>query len=136
MLVLLLQTKTMTNLAREAAIRDSIASRLSDADYVKTEHRIPLNSDRGTRRRSRAMDVFVQHKDSRYIIEVKHAPKYHAGIGQLIAYRALHCPECKLVLVLYGTPLELRQYESECKKVLTSLEQSNMLRIALMTEVG
>lgn len=126
----------MSNLAREAAIRDKIASQLAQSDYCKTEYRIPLNSTGGHRRRSRSMDVFVQHQETSYIIEVKHAPKYTQAIGQLIAYRALHCPECKLVIVLYGTPLEISQYKPECQKVLTSLEASNKLKIALMVEIG
>lgn len=82
------------------------------------------------------MDVFVEHNKVKYIIEVKHCKVYTHAIGQLIAYRALHCPECKLVLVLYGTPAEISQYKPECQKVLTNLALSNNLKIALMTELG
>ena len=128
----------MTNRAREAAIRDKIALQLSNAaaDYVSTEYRIPLNSDRGSRRRSRSMDVYVQHNSVKYIIEVKHCKVYFTGIGQLQAYQALQCKDCKLVLVLYGTPAELRQYEAECRKVLKHLESTYKLKIVLMTEEG
>lgn len=128
----------MTNRAREAAIRDRITAELQAAgsDYVKAEYRIPLNSARGSRRRSRSMDVFVQHNSTKYIIEVKHAKVYHAGIGQLLAYRALHCQNCKLVLVLYGTPVELLQYSAECQLVLDHLNTANDLKIVLMKEVG
>jgi hypothetical protein len=126
----------MSNLAREAAIRDKIASQLSNAEYCKTEYRIPLNSTGGGRRRNRSMDVFVQHESIKYIIEVKHAPKYTQAIGQLIAYRALHCQDCRLVIVLYGTPAEIAEYKPECQKVLTSLEVSNNLKMVLMSELG
>lgn len=132
---------TVANRSREASIRDRIALEMLATKsklpvFVQKERRIPISSDGGNRRYCRAIDIYAEIDNQKYIVEVKSAKVYHAGVGQLIAYQALHCSESKLVLVLYGTPLEVRQYAAECRLVLASLKRSNGLDIKLMIEIG
>lgn len=116
---------------REAKVRNDLAASLSGT--VITEFRLPLSSNGGGRQRCRKVDIYRKVGQNEYLYEVKHAPSYFYGIGQLLSYRALYNIDSYMVLVLYGTPWELRCYESECRKVLTTLRKYHKLCIRLKT---
>lgn len=119
---------------REAVIRDNLAATLSGT--VITEFRLPLTADRGGRQRCRKVDIYRKVGTNEYLYEVKHCPRYYDGIGQLLSYRALYNVDSYTVLVLFGTPWELRCYESECRKVLTMLRKYHKLCIRLKIVQG
>ena len=121
---------------REAVVRDELAATLRKDGYVQVEKRVPLNCEGGRRRQSRSIDIYAQiHKQS-YIIEVKQASRYHHALGQLMAYLALCDKEAELIMVLYGTPWELRCYGAEAKQVLTHLSSRYKMKITLKLEPG